>query len=59
VVAVGMVPASLDTGYGLSPLVAGRMPALVAAAVRTLAGWGIHGDISGDIREEQRSRDHA
>ncbi|MCK2216951.1 HyaD/HybD family hydrogenase maturation endopeptidase [Actinomadura sp. ATCC 31491] len=40
--AVGMVPASLETGYGLSPLAAGRLGRLVAGALDVLAGWGVH-----------------
>ncbi len=37
---VGVVPASLDVGVGLSPAVAAAMPALVDAVARTAAAWG-------------------
>ncbi|MHB9863570.1 hydrogenase maturation protease [Streptomyces sp. YIM S03343] len=39
--AVGMVPADLDTGYGLSPLVGSRLDRLVRQALDVLAGWGV------------------
>ncbi|HMA45980.1 MAG TPA: hydrogenase maturation protease, partial [Frankiaceae bacterium] len=41
VAAVGIVPASLDTGYGLSPAVAGKLDTLVDRALDVLAGWGV------------------
>lgn len=39
--AVGMVPWSLETGYGLSDVAATALPAMVDAAVGILASWGI------------------
>lgn len=39
--AVGMVPISLETGYGLSPQVAERIPELVDAACAILREWGV------------------
>ena len=39
--AVGMVPVSLETGYGLSEAVALRIPHLVRAALDLLIGWGV------------------
>lgn len=39
--AVGMVPADLDTGYGLSPLVESRLDSLVSQALAVLADWGV------------------
>lgn len=39
--AVGMVPASLDTGYGLSRVAQKALPAMVEAAVGLLASWGV------------------
>jgi hydrogenase maturation protease len=39
--AVGMVPISLETGYGLSPAVRERIPAMVAAALEVLREWGV------------------
>ena len=41
VAAIGMVPFSLDTGYGITPDAAQRMPAMIAAAEQILAGWGV------------------
>lgn len=41
VAAVGIVPDSLDTGYGLSPAVAGKLDTLVDRALDVLAGWGV------------------
>lgn len=38
--AVGMVPACLDTGYGLSPTAAAGLDRLVRAAQDILAEWG-------------------
>lgn len=43
VVAVGMVPLSLDTGFGLTETVAARIPAVVDAALAVLASWGVAG----------------
>lgn len=39
--AVGMVPSSLDTGYGLSDVATGSLPAMIEAAVEVLASWGV------------------
>jgi hydrogenase maturation protease len=39
VAAVGMVPASLETGYGLTPLAAAHLEEMVARAAGVLAGW--------------------
>ncbi|MEV0743257.1 hydrogenase maturation protease [Streptomyces sp. NPDC050549] len=39
--AVGIVPADLDTGYGLSPLTRSRLDLLVSEALHVLAGWGV------------------
>lgn len=41
VAVVGMVPASLDTGHGLSPTVAARLDAMVDAALAVLDDWGV------------------
>lgn len=41
VTAVGMVPFSLGTGYGLSEQAAGRLDDMVLRALEVLAGWGI------------------
>lgn len=41
VAAVGMVPSSLDTGYGLTDVVAEAVPAMVETAVGLLASWGV------------------
>lgn len=38
---VGVVPESVTTRWGLSPLVAGRLDAVLAAARTVLAGWGV------------------
>ncbi len=38
---VGIVPASLEPGVGLSDVVAARLDDLLAAAERVLAGWGV------------------
>ena len=43
VVAVGMVPESLETGFGLTDTVAARIPAVVDAALAVLASWGVAG----------------
>lgn len=37
--AVGMVPFSLETGYGITERARDRLPAMVAEAVRILEGW--------------------
>ena len=37
--AIGMVPFSLETGYGLSPGAEERLPELVERALGLLAGW--------------------
>jgi hypothetical protein len=34
-----MVPASLETGYGLTPLAAAHLEEMVARAAGVLAGW--------------------
>lgn len=39
--AVGLVPVSLETGYGLSDAVAQRIPDLVRAACAILREWGV------------------
>lgn len=39
--AVGMVPARVAIGYGLSPLVTARLDGLVARAVSVLRDWGV------------------
>jgi hydrogenase maturation protease len=39
VAAVGMVPSSLETGYGLTPLAAARVGAMVSRAAALLATW--------------------
>jgi hydrogenase maturation protease len=39
--AVGMVPVSLETGWGLSQQVTDAMPGLVGAALDVLREWGI------------------
>lgn len=39
VAAVGMVPSSLETGYGLTPLAAARVGAMVSRAATLLATW--------------------
>jgi len=39
--AVGMVPVSLETGYGLSPQVRAAMPTLVDTALGVLREWGV------------------
>jgi hydrogenase maturation protease len=41
--AVGMVPVSLDTGYGVSGTVAARLPAMVERARAVLREWGVPG----------------
>lgn len=41
VTAVGIVPNTLDTGYGLSPAIAGKLDALIARALDVLAAWGV------------------
>jgi hydrogenase maturation protease len=41
VTAVGLVPACLDTGYGLSPLGRQRLPAVLDVALAVLAAWGV------------------
>ena len=38
---VGLVPASVTERWGLSPVVAARIGAMVAAARDVLAGWGV------------------
>lgn len=44
---VGVVPASITERWGLSPLVAARIGAMVAAARSVLAGWGV--EVPGDV----------
>jgi hydrogenase maturation protease len=41
VVLLGLEPASLDWGLGLTPVVASRLDLLVAAAVSELQSWGL------------------
>lgn len=41
VAAVGMVPASVETGYGLSDVATAALPAMVDAAHRVLDFWGV------------------
>jgi hydrogenase maturation protease len=41
VAAVGMVPASVETGYGLSPQAAAGLDDMVDRALKVLAGWGV------------------
>jgi hydrogenase maturation protease len=41
VAAVGMVPFSLDTGYGITAQAQERMPSMIAAAERILTKWGV------------------
>lgn len=38
---IGMVPFSLETGYGLTPEALDRLPAMVDLALEVLAGWGV------------------
>ncbi|GBE22257.1 hydrogenase 2 maturation protease [bacterium BMS3Bbin01] len=40
--AVGMVPFSLETGYGLSPEADGALVHMIDEALDVLTGWGIH-----------------
>lgn len=41
--AVGLVPYSLETGYGLSPQAEGRLDELLERARAVLAEWGVEG----------------
>lgn len=41
IAAVGMVPFSLDTGYGITPQARERMPDMIAAAEQILSKWGV------------------
>lgn len=41
IAAVGMVPESLATGYGLTPLVQAHLPGVLAAALDVLRSWGV------------------
>lgn len=41
IAAVGMVPFSLDTGYGITPRARERMPKMIAAAEEILSRWGV------------------
>ena len=41
IAAVGMVPFSLETGYGLSPEAEALMPEMVRRAVAVLSSWGV------------------
>lgn len=41
VAAVGMVPESVDTGYGLTALAAQNLPAMVETGLRILESWGV------------------
>ena len=41
VAAVGMVPFSLETGYGLSDVVSSALPLMVEAALGVLSSWGV------------------
>lgn len=46
--AVGMVPVSLATGYGLSTEIAARIPAMVRAACEVLREWSV--EVPADMR---------
>jgi hydrogenase maturation protease len=50
--AVGMVPVSLETGYGLSAPIADRIPQMVHTACAVLREWGV--DVSQETRPAQR-----
>lgn len=41
VAAIGMVPASVGTGYGLTSVGETALPSMVDRAVEILAGWGV------------------
>ncbi|MGA7271232.1 MAG: HyaD/HybD family hydrogenase maturation endopeptidase [Acidimicrobiia bacterium] len=41
VAAVGVVPASVETGYGLSPVVAAALPKMVDEGLAILRSWGV------------------
>jgi len=41
VAAVGMVPFSLDTGYGITPEAEQRLPDMIAAAEAIFTRWGV------------------
>ncbi|MGA7228999.1 MAG: hydrogenase maturation protease [Acidimicrobiia bacterium] len=41
VAAVGMVPSTVETGYGLSPLAQNRLPAMIESVMGVLASWEI------------------
>ena len=41
VAVVGMVPTSLDVGYGLSPAASSQLDRMTASALELLAGWGV------------------
>lgn len=44
VAAVGMVPADLDTGFGISPAAAAQVGEMIARALDVLARWGVGAD---------------
>lgn len=46
VAAVGLVPFSLETGYGITPGAEARVPDLVERAVDILHGWGALTEVS-------------
>ncbi len=41
VAAVGLVPYSLDTGYGVTGMAEARIPDMIERALEILAGWGV------------------
>lgn len=47
--AVGMVPVSLETGYGLSETTAQGIPQMVRAACRILRDWGVDAPENPDV----------
>ncbi|WP_088289941.1 hydrogenase maturation protease [Kineosporia sp. A_224] len=55
VVAAGIVPAVLETGYGLSPAVEASMDALVEAALVILRRWAVGGNATSDPAAGHRS----
>lgn len=53
VVILGLQPETIELGWELSPAVAGRLDALVAAAITQLAAWGYV------ATEREEAREHA
>lgn len=52
--AVGMIPLSLETGYGLSPLVTQRLPRMVQVACEILREWGVQvPDVAAQVRRHR------